>query len=187
MKNFLQSKWISGLAISFLCLSLSACPKKQTVKKTLEPAQKVQEVVETEELDVHGKDFETSKNLDPIYFDYDSSDLSSEARQILSSNTEYIKKLKNSEFLVEGHCDERGTIAYNLALAQKRAQAVRKYYLSLGLDPKKVGTLSYGKEKPICVESSEECWLKNRRAESKLLAPKVANGSKTSEKNQTER
>ena len=187
MERFLQSKWISPLFISLLSLSLTACPKKQTVKKIPEPAQKIQEVVETEELDVHGKDFETSKNLDAIYFDYDSSDLSEQARQSLSSNAEYIKKLKNTEILIEGHCDERGTIAYNLALAQKRAQSVRRYYLSLGLDPKKVGTLSYGKEKPICLESSEECWLKNRRAESKLLAPKVANGSKDPEKNQTER
>lgn len=170
---------------SFLLFSLSACPKKKVVKKVEEPEQR--EEVETEELDIRGKDFVSSKHLKTIYFDYDSAVLSEEARKVLAENAEFLKKNADLEVLVEGHCDERGTIGYNLALGQKRATAVRKYYLSLGIQPKRIGSLSYGKEKPVCLESSEECWLKNRRAETKVRADKLADNGKKREEEKLEK
>lgn len=173
MKKASLFGWIAFCGV--LTLSLTACPKKQLVKKNAtdeELAQK-DEGVESNELDIHNKDFIPSENLKTIHFDYDSADLSPEARDILAKNAAYLKKSKGFEVLVEGHTDERGTVGYNLALGQKRAQQVRKYYISLGLNPKRLGTLSYGKEKPICHESNEGCWSQNRRAETKVHAPAV--------------
>ena len=157
-------------------LNFSACAKKQ-VKKTTDEEQAKDEEVSSEELDIHGKDFVSSKNLATINFEYDSSELSVEARKILASNADYLKKTPDIEVLAEGHTDERGTVGYNLALGQRRAQAVRKYYAALGIKPKKIGSLSYGKEKPACAENTEECWAANRRVETKIRAPKVVNGN----------
>ncbi|MBI2916166.1 MAG: peptidoglycan-associated lipoprotein Pal [Elusimicrobia bacterium] len=175
------SRWVSLLLVGGLSFGLTACAKKQMVKKSVDDTEKISDGVETEELDIHGKDFESSKSAAWIYFEYDSSDLSEQARETLAQNAAYLKKNKAIEILVEGHCDERGTIGYNLALGQKRAQAVRRYYVSLGLDPKKVGTVSFGKEKPDCLDTSESCWSKNRRSETKVRAYRVAdNGASQS-------
>jgi peptidoglycan-associated lipoprotein len=76
--------------------------------------------------------------------------------------------------MVAGHCDERGTTAYNLALGQKRAKEVRDYYVSLGVDGGRLATISYGKEAPLCLESNEACWTRNRRAESRARAKTAA-------------
>ncbi|HUT85833.1 MAG TPA: OmpA family protein, partial [Elusimicrobiales bacterium] len=72
------------------------------------------------------------------------------------------------DLLIEGHCDERGTIEYNIALGQKRANTVRTYYIRMGMPASSITTISYGKEKPLCYESSESCWTENRRTETKL-------------------
>lgn len=111
-----------------------------------------------------GSGFESDPDLKPVSFDYDSAQLSSAALDVLKANAGIIKTRKGSEFLVAGHCDERGTVAYNLALGQKRAKEVRDYYMRLGVDGRKIATISYGKELPSCSESDEECWSKNRRA-----------------------
>lgn len=151
-----------------ITLSLSACAKKQMVKKDAEELE--DDEFESEELDIHGKNFVVSRHLDTIRFAYDSSKLSSEARDLLAANAKYLMKKSNLEILTEGHCDERGTIGYNLALGQKRGAIVRKYYLALGIEPERVGSLSYGEEKLLCFEHSEDCWSKNRRVETKIRA-----------------
>jgi peptidoglycan-associated lipoprotein len=125
--------------------------------------------------------------LESIYFEYDSSDLSEAARLILATNADYVKKYKDIEILVEGHTDERGTIAYNLALGQKRAHSVRTYYVALGIEPKKIGTLSYGEEKSVCAELTEECWSQNRRVESKIRTLKVVDNGKKPKTETTEK
>lgn len=156
-----------------LLLGLTACAKKQVVKNIPEEVE-VQDEVASEELDIHGKDFVASPHVETIRFEYDSSDLSDAARTILASNAQYLKDYPEVEVLVEGHCDQRGTISYNLALGQKRAQMVRQYYTSLGIAGSRIGTLSYGKEKPLCTEMSEQCWSDNRRAETKIRILKSA-------------
>lgn len=184
-----KNRWTLLLLSGLLAFSLSACPKKQQVKKnidldkeTAENANKDQVESEDNELDIHGKDFVESKDVGVIYFDYDSNQLSDEARKILSANAEFLKNQKDIEILTEGHCDERGTVGYNLALGQRRAATVRKYYISLGLNPKKIGSVSFGKEKPVCVENTEECWAKNRRGLTKIRTLKVVDNGK--DKNQ---
>ena len=122
--------------------------------------------------------FDKRDDLKSVPFDYDSSKLSDEALSVLKANAAVIKGDAAVEVLVAGHCDERGTTAYNLALGQKRAKEVRDYYVSLGIDGGRVATISYGKEKPLCSESNDECWSKNRRAETlartKAAAPAPA-------------
>ena len=102
--------------------------------------------------------------LTDAYFDYDQSDLRDDARTALSGNAQWLKRYPSIQILVEGHCDERGTSAYNLALGDRRANAARDYVASLGISAARVRTVSYGKERPFCTESSESCWQQNRRA-----------------------
>ena len=102
--------------------------------------------------------------LKDAYFDYDQSDLRDDARTVLSSNAEWLKRYRTIQVLVEGHCDERGTSAYNLALGDRRANAARDYLDSLGVPASRIRTVSYGKERPACTEASEDCYQQNRRA-----------------------
>jgi peptidoglycan-associated lipoprotein len=101
--------------------------------------------------------------LTDAFFDYDQSDLREDARSSLAANATWLKKYPSIQILVEGHCDERGTAAYNLALGDKRANAVKEYLNSLGIDGSRVRTVSYGKERPFCTDSTESCWQQNRR------------------------
>lgn len=117
--------------------------------------------------------FDARPDLKSVPFDYDSAKLSDEALAVLKANAAVLKEDASLEVLVAGHCDERGTTAYNLALGQKRAKEVRDYYVSLGVDGGRVATISYGKEQPLCPESNDECWSKNRRA-STLAREKAA-------------
>ena len=119
---------------------------------------------------IQGSLFVETAELSEIRFDYDRDALSAEARAILKRNAAAIKANRSWEVLVEGHCDERGTIPYNLALGQKRAKAVRDYYLALGIPGGRVATLSLGKERSQCSEATEACWQRNRRAMSKVKA-----------------
>lgn len=106
--------------------------------------------------------------LQNVPFNYDKYELSEEARSIIRDNAMFLNANKNLTIVVEGYCDNRGTTEYNLSLGQKRANAVRDYYLRLGVNPSKIGTISYGLERPLCNEDSEACWKLNRRAETKV-------------------
>lgn len=173
----IKVKMTWGLS-ALLIFSFMACSKKQVIKKADEPKQ-VAEDISSEELDIHGKDFMSSQELVTIYFNYDSYNLSPEAREILSKNATYLKKNDELEILAEGHCDDRGTISYNLALGQKRSQIVRNYYTSLGIEGKRIGTVSFGEEKSLCSENSENCWQKNRRVETKIRTLKITENGKS--------
>lgn len=102
--------------------------------------------------------------LQDVHFAYDAFDLSSEARDILRSNNDWLKSNPQAKVEVEGHCDERGTSEYNLALGAKRAKAARDYLVSLGISVERLSTISYGEELPLCHEANESCWEQNRRA-----------------------
>jgi peptidoglycan-associated lipoprotein len=103
--------------------------------------------------------------LQPIYFDFDKSFVRDDAKGVMKDNAAYLKANPNVKVRIEGNCDERGTIEYNQALGQRRAAAAKKYLTDLGVAGKRISLISYGKEKPICTESTEDCWQKNRRAE----------------------
>ena len=101
---------------------------------------------------------------DRVFFGYDSSDLDSDALELLQDQVAWLKQHGNVTVTVEGHCDERGTREYNLALGEKRAQAVKNYLVGLGINPDRVSTISYGKERPAVVGSNDGAWAQNRRS-----------------------
>jgi len=101
---------------------------------------------------------------DRVLFDYDSSKLDSSAKILLDGQSRFLRANTDLNFIVEGHCDERGTREYNLALGEKRATAVRDYLVINGIDPDRIKVISYGKEKPAVVGSNGMAWSKNRRA-----------------------
>ena len=100
--------------------------------------------------------------LKDIYFDFDRYDLKPDARATLKANADWLKANPSARAEIEGHCDERGTNEYNLALGAKRAQAARDYLITLGIAKERLSTKSYGEELPVCKEQNEGCWQKNR-------------------------
>jgi peptidoglycan-associated lipoprotein len=136
------------------------------------PAQKVEEAtpvaaepiaedtIGTKSLD----DLNRDSPLKPAFFGLDAGELDAEAQRVVQSNAELLKKYQSWVITIEGHCDERGTAEYNLALGERRAVAVKTYLVSLGIAPDRLRTVSYGKEFPFDPGHSEASWSKNRRA-----------------------
>ena len=104
-----------------------------------------------------------SQNVKDIFFDYDKSDIRPDQQSALQGDIDFLKQHPNVGFTVEGHCDERGSTEYNLALGDSRANTVRNALVQGGISADHVKTISYGKEKPFCTESNETCWQENRR------------------------
>ena len=106
-----------------------------------------------------------------ILFDYDKSSLTPEAQEILRSHAPVFVKYKEYRLVVEGHCDERGTVEYNLALGEERAAQAAKYLVNLGIEKERIKTISYGKEKPLDPGHDDTAWTKNRRAHFVVFPP----------------
>lgn len=104
-----------------------------------------------------------------IYFDFDKSDLLHESRVVLKKKADWLRENPAYSIRIEGHCDERGTNEYNLALGERRAHSAKKFLVTLGISGDRIGTLSYGEERPDDPGHSEEAWAKNRRDEFKLI------------------
>jgi peptidoglycan-associated lipoprotein len=102
--------------------------------------------------------------LADIHFDFDNADIREGDRAVMAKNAELLEKYDSLMVTVEGHCDERGTVEYNLALGERRARATHDYLADLGVGAGRLRTVSYGKEVPLCGEHTEECWQRNRRA-----------------------
>jgi peptidoglycan-associated lipoprotein len=122
------------------------------------------------------KDFQVNVG-DTVFFSFDSSDLDDAGRTILQKQAAWLERYRNVTVQVQGNADERGTREYNLALGARRASSVREFLVSLGVAPGRVDTISYGKERPVCVESSEACWAQNRRSVSAIsgeTSPSIA-------------
>ena len=127
---------------------------------TQEPAP----VIEDPLAGLSSAELESRGLLADIHFEYDSADLRDADRQVLSTNADFLKSHDYIKVTVEGHCDERGTVEYNLALGERRARNAHDYLVSLGVPADRLKTVSYGKEIPLCQESNESCWARNRRA-----------------------
>ena len=105
---------------------------------------------------------------EPVYFEFDSSDIKAEYRPLLEKKAAWLKANPDARVRIEGHCDDRGTVEYNVALGEKRALRTMDYLVSLGVPARRLSTISYGEERPAVVGQDEEAWAKNRRAEFRL-------------------
>lgn len=104
-----------------------------------------------------------AQNVKDIYFDYDKSDVRASEQASIQADVAFLQQHSNVSFTVEGHCDERGSTEYNLALGDNRASAVKNALVGAGISADRIKTISYGKEKPFCTQSNESCWQQNRR------------------------
>ncbi len=109
-------------------------------------------------------EFAANANLKDIHFDFDKYDIKPEAARILDANATWLKANARNLVLIEGHCDERGTAEYNLALGERRAKSTMNYLVGQGVQANRITVISYGKERPLCTEKTEACWAMNRRA-----------------------
>ena len=142
---------------------VSACSsKKKDAIDTIEIDGGIQE--KPLGFDPMGSDSGNIPGLSTIYFEYDSSQLSPESRDMLSSNAEFLRNNPGLSLQIEGHCDSRGSIEYNLTLGERRANSVRSYLVSLGIPENRLSVLSYGEEKPMNMGDDEAAHRANRRA-----------------------
>ncbi len=111
------------------------------------------------------KAFKPAPNLEVVHFDFDRYNIRFGDREKLSRNAAWMNSNPNAFIRIEGHCDARGTSDYNLALGDRRANATKNYLVSLGVNPSRISTVTYGEERPLCSENMESCWSQNRRAE----------------------
>jgi len=108
---------------------------------------------------------EFEENVKPVFFDYDSYDIRTDAQSVISQDASYLTQHPNLKVVIGGYCDERGSIEYNLALGENRANAAKQALVTAGVSPDRLRTVSYGKEKQFCTEHTESCWQQNRRAQ----------------------
>jgi peptidoglycan-associated lipoprotein len=182
----LRSTAGAAALVALLALTLSACAKKPPVARTIpppppaagtgSPAAPPEPVVEPalvpaepalDELGLESKsldDLNRDSPLEPVFFAFDSAEITPEAQAVLQRNAEVLKKYPTWAITIEGHCDERGTAEYNLALGERRALAASAYLVSLGIPASRLRTVSYGKEFPFDPGKTEEAYAKNRRA-----------------------
>jgi peptidoglycan-associated lipoprotein len=163
--------WLCGLLL--MAATVSGCPRRTPPPSEVSPGSGVG-APDLGESGLPSAGDTTRRQLDlgperggplqDVSFDYDSFELSTEARETLRTNVNWLQSNSQAKVEVEGHCDERGTTEYNLALGAKRAKAARDYLVTSGIAPDRLSTISYGEELPLCKESSESCWQQNRRA-----------------------
>jgi len=147
--------------------------KAKGEKKKIEE-EKLSAIMETETQPLAARETEvrTVPALEDIYFDFNKYDIRTDGREILQRNAEWLQKNPGAKIQIEGHCDERGTNEYNLALGDKRAKATKDYLVALGIASGRIQIISYGEEKPLCTEKTEDCWQKNRRSHFVILKEK---------------
>jgi peptidoglycan-associated lipoprotein len=110
------------------------------------------------------KEFQETSSLRDVHFDFDRYEIRTQDKPVLDENAKWLKSNGAAMLLIEGHCDERGTNEYNLALGERRAKATRDYLVSLGIDGGRITVISYGEERPLCTDRAEACWAQNRRS-----------------------
>ena len=154
-------------------------PDEPIMEETIEIKEEVVEEVEIpkddmfREEEIASQEMTTEERAQEIFqdvlFDYDKYDIRGEARPILDSVASFLNEEKDLNIALEGHCDERGTNEYNLALGEKRAKATKNYLVSLGTSPERITVVTYGEEKQLCTDQTETCWQQNRRAHFVIL------------------
>jgi peptidoglycan-associated lipoprotein len=179
MSRFVRTS--GPIALAALVVFAAACSKKPPVQTTPAPTPspapveaaptpvpvppKPSKPPEAPEVKVTDRTLvEISGYLKPAFFDYDKAEIRPDAKEALSGDAEFLRKWPSLKVSLEGHCDERGTREYNMALGQRRAASARDFLVSLGIDASRLQIISYGKERPFCTGQTDECWQKNRRA-----------------------
>ena len=161
-----------ALIVSLCMLVFWGCPKKAEETSTAAPqketaastgTQAAPAATGTMQAAPTEKSAAANAGLRPIYFDFDKSFVRNDAKSVMKANANYLKANPKVKVKIEGNCDERGTKEYNQALGQRRAASAKKYLTDLGIAANRISLISYGKEKPICTDSTETCWQKNRR------------------------
>lgn len=159
-------------------LLLSGCPKKVETTKASAPVQEEKATPppeapkpeppppapKVEETPIVKEAVVPSQGLTDAYFDFDKYNIRDDARATLENDARWLKDNPKVKVKIEGHCDERGTNEYNLALGERRAKAVMQFLVTLGIEKGRLSTISYGEERPVCTEHNETCYAKNRRA-----------------------
>jgi peptidoglycan-associated lipoprotein len=164
------------LIVLFLCSSLIGCAKpapeadmgdvgKTDMSQTSDVKAVEEGSMKSEVVPTH----DPIAGMERIGFDFDQFTLSAEARSILGNNAKYLQANNGTNVVIEGHCDERGSDEYNLALGESRALAAKSYLVSLGISAKRLSVISYGEEKPLSKGAGESTWAQNRRAEFKAI------------------
>ena len=156
----------SVLSIIAAVVLLAACASEQPqpAKPGAGPGMQAQPAPVAGAQIVPGSQADLVANVgDRVFFDYDKSDLRADARAQVEKWAQWLKKYPQNTVTIEGHCDERGTREYNLALGERRAAAAKKYLAALGIEARRIATISYGKERPAVVGSNEAAWAQNRR------------------------
>lgn len=158
----------ASLLMATALVALAACAKKQPEELPPPPAETAQPTTPTPTPTGPAKgsqeDFLASVSSDRIFFDTDKYDVDAQDQDTLRSQAQWLMANPTVRVTIEGHCDERGTRDYNLALGERRANAAKNYLASLGIDSSRISTISYGKERPAALGSDEEAWAQNRRA-----------------------
>ncbi|TNE28952.1 MAG: peptidoglycan-associated lipoprotein Pal [Alphaproteobacteria bacterium] len=169
MKRLKHLAWVAILAIA-----LAGCTKKNEEVDTglgtdeRPPVTGFEDGASMDGVDQSGIMPGTQQDLvvnvgDRVFFDYDQYTLRSDARETIERQATWLKQHGHLTFVIEGHCDERGTREYNLALGERRAQAVRNYLVALGIEPSRIQVISYGKERPAALGANPNAWAQNRR------------------------
>ena len=173
-QTLLRWRWVTCCSVLVCIFFFGACTKRPLPKPTAPPASRSGS--EFGEGDISGlsdpggrvdsnlRDGPGSGGvLRDLYFGYDAYDLSPTERATLQANADWLRSNPQARVEIEGHCDDRGTIEYNLALGAKRARSVQEYLISLGVESERLSTISYGEELPLCAEEVDQCWQQNRR------------------------
>ncbi len=174
----IANRKVTSLAVLLLVVlfSLWGCPKKAEMAATPEaqatggpqkemvtqPATPSPEGGRQAE-EIKEKTATAAQALKPIYFDFDKSFIRDDAKDVIKANAAWLKAHPKVKISIEGNCDERGTKEYNQALGQRRAASAKKYLADMGIASNRISIISYGKEKPVCSDSTESCWQKNRK------------------------
>lgn len=177
MKNQLRTHGALILCLALIFM-VAGCAKKTAPVGALETQQPAASVAQqeapaftplAEEVKVEATQAELQQfEAEKIFFEYDKSDLRPEAREVLEKKADWLKRYSALAIRIEGHCDERGTTEYNLALGERRAKAAYDYLVSLGIEPSRLTIISYGEERPGDPGHNEAAWAKNRRDEFKV-------------------
>ena len=169
-------KGLSTLLVSFCLATTVSCSKKDVVsdEAVMVPSDDSSGIAGAGSgIDTMGSAGDTGiamSEMDVVYYPYDSYNLNDEARNALKKNADWMKENPTARIQIEGHCDERGTVEYNMALGDRRANAAKAYLSRLGVSGSRIETISYGKERPADMGHGEAAWARNRRAVFVLLS-----------------